>query len=590
MEEGIRVTQVKSKKLQTVLLVITGILGLTLIGTAIYFYTIKDTSSNITDDKAITCGCYYIDPAISTECGDPRRAFMFELSTGSSTETCKTTCSTNNLSTNDLNSNTEQDLYQICQLQTISDASCKSMTIKDQNGKIVTGEVSSADGLVIEATFDKEYTNYKLIINNESIDPDVVTPDKLTIQKTLSDLSSSTAINIVATGTTEDGEQINSPICRRLIEVNQSSEANVTSLQLTSRISDGITKISSAKIATGELPSETGVSIEFSFSDTISTLTMTKGFTVDNTAGIIEIIEADLYNTTNFAEARSFSDLDTYDGTMTIQAEVLVSGNSIGNASTKVDFSSSTEEPDDSGSEDIASNFVVSNSANLQCVERTSPSNSIQYTIVVTNRSAGSQKIVNITDKLPLGFDYTTSSTKINSVAVGDTGYVSTSTVGDSQQLTFAKADGWTLSTNQSLTIIFSATAGTDALSGTNENEVVVSPEQIPSDPSTLRTTANVTVAQDCDNVTDDEEETDNTNNGSTPNTGIFEDIVLKVLIGLVVAFAGWFIYSKPQGKVLVEKFVGSDVYKNTELGTWKIFKPKKYFEEIVVRKSQRKN
>ena len=187
MEEGIRVTQVKSKKLQTVLLVITGILGLALIGTAIYFYTIKDTSSNTDNDQTITCGCYYIDPAVSTECGDPRRAFKFELSTGASTSACKTTCSTNNLSTNDLNSSTEQDLYQICQLQSIADTSCQSMTIKDKNGKIVTGEVSSSDELTIEATFDKEYSDYKFVINNESIDPDEETPNKLTIQKTQSD-------------------------------------------------------------------------------------------------------------------------------------------------------------------------------------------------------------------------------------------------------------------------------------------------------------------------------------------------------------------------------------------------------------------
>jgi hypothetical protein len=197
MEEGIRVTQVKSKKLQTVLLVITGVLGLALIGVAIYFYTIKDTSSNIDNRNTVTCGCYYIDPKVSTECGDPRRAFKFELSTGTSADTCKTTCSTNNLSVNDLNSSTEQDLYQICQLKSIADTSCQSMTIRDKNAKIVTGEVSSDDELTIEATFDKEYSNYKFIINNESIDPDVITPNKLTIQKTISDLSSSTAINIV---------------------------------------------------------------------------------------------------------------------------------------------------------------------------------------------------------------------------------------------------------------------------------------------------------------------------------------------------------------------------------------------------------
>ncbi len=583
MEEGIRVTQVKakSKKLQTVLLVITGILGLALVGTAIYFYTIKDTSSNTDDSRTITCGCYYIDPKVSTECGDPRRTFKFELSTGTSTDTCKTTCSTSNISTNDLNSSTEQDLYQICQLQSIADTSCQSMTIKDKNGKIVTGEVTSADELTIEATFDKEYTDYKFIINNESVDPDVITPNKLTIQKAISDLSSSTAINIVATGTTEDGEQINTPICRRLIEVTQSSEANVTNLQLTSRLASGVTKISSARIATGELSSTSDISVKFTFSDTVSVLTMTKGFTVDSTAGTIEIIEQDLYNTANFSEGRSFSDLDTYKSSMTIQSEVFVSATSIGKASTSVDFST-TEEKEDNDTETTLSSFSVTNSANLQCVERVSPSNAIQYTIVVTNKSTTSQKITNITDKLPLGFAYTANSTKINSVTITDSGYVATANVGDTQQIVFAKTDGWTLSANQSLTIVFGATAGSETLSGANNNEVVVTPEQVPADPSTLRTSKNVTVAQDCDNVTEEEEE--------TPSTGMFDSIVAKVLIGLIIVLAGWFVYNKPQGKILVEKFVDSDLYKDTELNTWKIFKPKKYFEEIVVRKTQKRN
>ena len=579
MEEGIRVTQVKSKKLQTVLLVITGILGLALIGTAIYFYTIKDTSSNTDNTQNITCGCYYIDPKVSTECGDPRRAFKFELSTGASTDSCKTTCSTNNLSVNDLNSSTEQDLYQICQLQSIADTSCQSMTIKDKNGKIVTGEVSSSDELTVEATFDKEYTGYKFIINNESVDPDVITPNKLTIQKTISDLSSSTAINIVATGTTEDGEQINTPICRRLIEVTQSTEANVTSLQLASRLSSGVTKISSARIATGELPSTTGISIKFTFSDTVAVLTMTNGFTVDSTAGTIEVIEQDLYDKTNFAEGRSFSDLDSYDDNMTIQAEVFVSDTSIGKASTTVNFATTTEDNTDSTT--TLSSFTVSNNVNLQCVERVSPTNAVQYTIVVTNKSTTSQKITNVTDKLPLGFTYTTSSTKINSVTVTDSGYLTTSNVGSTQQIVFAKTDGWTLSSNQSLTIVFGAAAGTDALSGANTNEVVVTPEQIPADPSTLRTSKSVTVAQDCDNITEEEE---------TPSTGIFDNTIAKVLIGLIVVLTGWFIYNKPQGRVLVEKFVDSDLYKNTELNTWRIFKPKRYFEETVVRRTQKRN
>ena len=138
------------------------------------------------------------------------------------------------------------------------------------------------------------------------------------------------------------------------------------------------------------------------------------------------------------------------------------------------------------------------------------------------------------------------------------------------------------MSANQSLTVVFGATAGSEALSGANNNEVVVTPEQIPADPSTLRTSKSVTVAQDCDNITNEEEE--------TPSTGIFDSTIAKVLIGLIVVLTGWFIYNKPQGKVLVEKFVDSDLYKDTELNTWRIFKPKKYFEEIVVRKTQKRN
>jgi hypothetical protein len=111
---------------------------------------------------------------------------------------------------------------------------------------------------------------------------------------------------------------------------------------------------------------------------------------------------------------------------------------------------------------------------------------------------------------------------------------------------------------------------------------VVVTPEQIPSDPSTLRTSKSVTVAQNCDNVTEEEEE--------TPNTGLFDSIIARVLTGLFVVFTGWFIYNRPQGKILIARFINSDLYKNTELSTWRIFKPRKYFEEIVVRKSQKRN
>jgi len=159
MEEVTQVTtKTKSKKVVTILLIITGILGLALLGVAIYFYTIGDTSKdNTTTEK--TCACYFIDPAVVSECGDPRRAFILNTKTVPSDQTCSASCSTSELSSNLLNSTTEQDLYQVCQVQTVEDTRCTIMKITDGDGKIVTGKVSSSDEINIEASFDSEYTN-----------------------------------------------------------------------------------------------------------------------------------------------------------------------------------------------------------------------------------------------------------------------------------------------------------------------------------------------------------------------------------------------------------------------------------------------
>lgn len=583
MEEGIRVTtKKKSKKLITILLVITGVLGLALIGVAIYFYTIKDSSINTGNNSTTTCGCYYIDPAVSADCGDPRRAFQFETATVSSTQTCKASCATSKLSTNLLNSTTQQDLYQICQLQSITDTRCQSMTITDKDGKVVTGKISADNQLNIEAVFDKEYSNYQFVINNESSDPDVISTNKLTIKKTIKDLSQTTAINIVATGTTSTNEQINSPICRRLIEVQQAGVSTVSSLQIKTRDDSGKTKISDIKISTGNLTSTSNIKVKFTFDNKFTELTMTKGLTVDATTGTIEMVEQDLYTASNFSTSASFAQLNDHTGALAIKAEVYVSDTSIGTATSSVTFATPSDDTTGGDTTTVASNFLVTNTSNKTCVERVTPDNVAQLTIVITNKSTNSQKINSVLDKLPLGFTYIAASSKINGVTVADSGYISIATIGSTQQITVSKTNGWTLSSNQSLTIVFQATAGPTALTGTNKNEVVVTPEQIPADPTTLRTSVNVTVAQDCSNPTKDDDT-------KTPATGLFDSVIFKVTIGIMIVALGWILYSKPQGQVIVAKLVNSEAFKLTELGTWKIFKPKKYFEETVIRKSQKR-
>ena len=138
MEEEIKVTtKKKTNKTVKILLIVTGILGLALIAVAVYFYSIADTSKE-DEIKQTTCGCYYIDPSVVSECGDPKRGFLFETITVPSTQNCKAACSTSKLSVNVLNSTTQQDLYQICQLPSIQDTRCVSMVVKDASGKILT--------------------------------------------------------------------------------------------------------------------------------------------------------------------------------------------------------------------------------------------------------------------------------------------------------------------------------------------------------------------------------------------------------------------------------------------------------------------
>ena len=68
-------------------------------------------------------------------------------------------------------------------LQTLTDARCTKMIVKDKNGKIVTGKVPADDELTITATFDQQYSDYKFIINNQDYTSDETSTDGLTITK-----------------------------------------------------------------------------------------------------------------------------------------------------------------------------------------------------------------------------------------------------------------------------------------------------------------------------------------------------------------------------------------------------------------------
>ena len=595
MEEVKRVPTTNEKKKGTTLLIILAVLlGIALIATAVYFYTIGAEDTQIETTTETTCACYYIDPKVISECGDPRRGFLFELQTVTSDQTCKAPCATSNLSPNLLNSNTEQDLYQICHLQVVQDSRCSEMTIRDSAGKIVTGKVQAGDELTIEAKFDQAYSEHKFIINNQETEPDIISPDKLTITKTYSDLTVP-VLNIFATAMDNSGSQINSPICRRLIEIDQEEVSDISEMQIQTRMGEDFYKVSRIKISAGNIPEGSELKIRFSFDNDLTDLLMNEGFTIDSTRGEITILEQDLYNPENFGTDLTFSQLDGLGGDIKVTAEIRTETDLIGTVEGTIDFPEITETPQEEAEEGQTeaqeSSFQVDKTSNVECVERISPNNIAQFTLTTKNQGSAAENISSVKDKLPLGFTYVNGSSKVNGVSVTDTEYVTVTNVGDTQEIVWEKEGGWTMNAGQSLIIIFQSQAGESALTGANQNEVIITPVQIPKDPSTLRAEFVIQVAQDCEDPeatppaeTPEEEETP-----TTPETGIFDSVIGRIMIGILVVVTGWYIYSRPMGQAIVEKLVASGLYKEAEIASWRVFKPKKYFETKVIRRLGRK-
>ncbi|HRY22168.1 MAG TPA: hypothetical protein P5311_00140 [Candidatus Dojkabacteria bacterium] len=592
MEEVRRVsTTSEKKKSTTLLIVIAAILGIGLIISAVYFYTLEEPEGEQTLTET-TCACYYIDPKVVSECGDPRRGFSFELNTVPSNQNCSTPCSIDNLSTNLLNSTTKQDLYQICTLPVVQDSRCSEMTIKDSAGKIVTGKIPLDEKeLTIEAKFDAVYTGHKFVINNQEVEPDSISPDSLTITKTYTELDTST-LNIFATASDASANQINSPICRRLIEVEQTTSASVSTMQVQTRKDEDTYKVSRIKIGIGNIKDDTPLTIRFSFGPEdsgVGDLSMTDGFTIDSTKGEISILEQDLYNSENFSTDLSFSQLDRKVGNIKITAEVRSDTEVIGTVDTSFNFPQM-----DPTSEELQeaeeSKFRVSKTSNVKCIERVTPNNVVEFTLKTVNDSTTAQIIYSVKDKLPLGFTYVADSTKINGVKVDDTKFVTTTNIGDTQEVVWEKTEGWSVNSGQSLTIAFISEAGENALTGENQNEVVITPAEIPEDPETLRAELILNVAQSCteEEAPVDDEETpvaEEPDSETTPETGIFDSVISRILLGMLVVTVGWYIYSRPMGQTMIEKLINSGAYKEAEVFSWKIFKPKKYFETKLVRK-----
>lgn len=240
----------------------------------------------------------------------------------------------------------------------------------------------------------------------------------------------------------------------------------------------------------------------------------------------------------------------------------------------------STEDPEGTPDETpaptgIPSALTVSKDG-TKCVERVSPSNVASFKVTVSNTSSTSNSITKIVDKLPLGFTYVTGSTLLNGAALADSS-LSINEVGQTQELTWTNATGWPISASGTVTLEFKATATANALTGTNMNEVVITPSQTPSDLSTLRSSFTFNVEQNC----------------TSPSTGLFDSAVSKVALGGFIIIAAFLFYRSQRALMLSERIITSETLDNinsgVKLGVLKATSPREYFEKKLSRDLDKK-
>lgn len=219
-----------------------------------------------------------------------------------------------------------------------------------------------------------------------------------------------------------------------------------------------------------------------------------------------------------------------------------------------------------------SSNFDVEK-AGTKCVERMEPYNIADFQITITNNRTVSEDISKVVDKLPLGFEYLTGTTKINGLSASDP---EIQTVGNSQQLTWTTPLGWSVAANGQMTVSYSTKAGANAITGNNQNEVTITPVDNPEASSDLTTEFVLTVAQSC----------------TAPKTGLLDNTVGKVTLGVLALLLAFGFYYMNAGEEVLNKLGNLTVSSGTKIGNslklfgLKLTDRKEFFEANVEDKS----
>ncbi|MBI2357213.1 hypothetical protein HYV12_04150 [Candidatus Dojkabacteria bacterium] len=595
----------KSKTLTKIILGVTVLLAFVSIGTAYYFFQIKDVSP--TDTTATNgCGCYFVqadEKITSCSTAKPENAFEFRTGFIGSDGKCSATCDPRTAAT--ISSSQAAPTILGCEVSEFpSTPGCIDLAIKNSEGERIAEGIAPTDAVTVEATFappssvtsgDTDYYDgFSFTINGEKIDIDKTSAEttgsggdiKYTVSTQVTDYGDAEKLSVQAFGASATNTEVTSLACLRTVAIVQPKVASCTAIDA-NLTSDAQPKVADIllDITTAEAPSSLAVKFKLGTNGTTITTKDVLSKLVD---GTIVLDEDFLYDTDNYTSSNSFSVLNSETTKYAIEATILINGTAVDSkaCTTSIDLPEeevpSGEEPggeepsgeEPSGEEpSVTSSFLTSKTASKQCLERTSPNNSVSYTITIDNLDAGYQDVLSVKDKLPLGFAYTAGSTEIDGTAVADNDIVTVTTVGSTQEIVWEQENGWSIQDGKAMTITFGATVTTTALTGSNLNEVIVTPLNTPTDDTKLRSQVAVEVAQSC----------------TAPETALFDSNLAKAVLGLmIVALAASYYYSKSSDRV-TEKVLTSGVYKGLKLLGLKLTEPRKYFEEKSIRSMEKK-
>jgi hypothetical protein len=220
--------------------------------------------------------------------------------------------------------------------------------------------------------------------------------------------------------------------------------------------------------------------------------------------------------------------------------------------------------PDDD-TPDPATTLDIQTSTQQECVELVSPNNLLDINVTITNASSSPQSVRAISDTLPRGFSYQTSSSLINNNQIADTNVIVESS-GESQLVTWNNSgSGWLIPASGTLTLNFQATAGPNTQMGDKTNDVTISP----ADGNPISAQSQLITAQNC----------------SQPDTGIFDNNVIAILLGsalLVIAGAAYYTGFGAEKLAMLSHGVESKYKKAQKNLTLMLTQPQKYMEKKI--------